>query len=473
MQGGGSLQNAHYALVRALADGTAAIDGTLGDTGLATNDVARVDGHTYSNKPPGLALATLPAFVALHAIGVRDSTRTLWALGLVGVVAPATALALLVGLVGDRVAGGGGAVAGVSLGVGTLLLPYGTLFVHHALAAFLAFASFALLLRERGRPSTALVGLAGVVAGAAVVAEYSGALVAGILAIYAVSRGPSVARLAAWCAGIAAGASPLALYNFLAFGSPLQTSYSVGASGQPSRLFEAPSLDVALELLFSTHGLLVLTPVLAAAVFGIVALYRAGKRAEALVLVAVPLAYLIFNAAFYSPFGGFSPGPRYLIAAGAFLAVGLAPAWRAAPIVTGSLAAASAISMVLLTATHPQAGYDWNWLGRLREGEVPLTVASLAGVTGWYSILPLFAFAAGALVVSFSKDGPVRLGLFEPIAAGAALLGWAAVAIAAPGTARPGDFGAYLPAAFVVAVAVAVTTLRPRLSVLEPRTVGR
>jgi hypothetical protein len=475
MQGGGSLQNAHYVLVHALGSGSASIDRALGRVGdVATNDIARVDGLTYSNKPPGLAFATLPPFLVLDAARVTDPTRMLWALGLVGVVAPAAALALLVGILGERLAGGGGAVAAAAVGFGTLLLPYATLFVHHALAAFLAFASFALLWHERqSPPRTSLVVLAGIVGGAAVVAEYSGALVAAILAVYAASRGSRLRRLAAWCAGVALGAAPLAVYNVVAFGAPWRTSYSVDAAGEAPRLFGAPSLDVALELLASTHGLLVLTPVLAAGVYGLVRLYRAGARAEALVLLAVPAAYVVFNSAFYSPFGGFSPGPRYLIAAGAFLCVGVAAAWKAAPLVTGALAVASSVTMVLLTATHPQAGYDWNALGRLRAGEVPFTVASLADVTGWYAILPLFVIAAGGLAAALVADwsgGGVGL---EPLAAGGAMLGWAALALAAPATGRAGDYSAYVPAVLVVLAAAAATALRPRLPGLQPRPVAR
>ena len=471
MQGGGSLQYAHFALVRAFADGTASIDRVVGE--LPTNDVARVDGHTFSNKPPGLAFATVPAYLALDAAGLTNVPRMLWALGLAGVVLPASVLVLLVAIVAERLAGGGGAVAGATLGVGTLLFPYSTVFAHHALAALLTFAAFALLWRERQQaPSTWLVALAGVVAGASVVAEYAGALVAAVLAFYAAARTPRLRRAAAWCGGVVIGALPLAAYNQAAFGSALRTSYSVDPSGRDSRLFGAPSLDVVLELLASAHGLLVLSPVLVTGAFGLVRIYRRGARAEALVLAAVPLAYLVFISAFYSPFGGFSAGPRYLVPASAFLAVGIAAAWRAAPLVTGALAVASTAMMVLLTATGPIAGYDWRWLDRLIDRDLPITAASLVGVTGWYAMLPLAVFAAVALASAIAVS-PASVGALEPLAAGAALSAWALLALAAPETGRPGDYDSYLPFAILVALAGVAVALRPRLSLASARAVAR
>lgn len=72
MQGVGYNQNAHYALVKALSDGTAVIDDKLGELGeLSTRDISRYRGHFYSNKAPGLAFLTMPLYVVLEAAGAR------------------------------------------------------------------------------------------------------------------------------------------------------------------------------------------------------------------------------------------------------------------------------------------------------------------------------------------------------------------------------------------------------------------
>src|ERR1051326_9021728 len=67
-QGGGWNQNTRFALVRAmLEEHTLRIDRTgVWDGQIITGDFARHDGHIYSDKAPGLALAAVPV-VALTA----------------------------------------------------------------------------------------------------------------------------------------------------------------------------------------------------------------------------------------------------------------------------------------------------------------------------------------------------------------------------------------------------------------------
>ena len=63
-------QTAHYALVRALADGTPRIDRTRHEVGYSgTGDVSKIDGHYYAAKSPGLAFETFIPYVVLKAAG--------------------------------------------------------------------------------------------------------------------------------------------------------------------------------------------------------------------------------------------------------------------------------------------------------------------------------------------------------------------------------------------------------------------
>ena len=132
VQGGGANQNASYALVKALAAGTAIVDETryqVGDVG--TPDVAWFDGHYYSAKAPGLAFATLPAYLALRTAGMRtsgDPTNMLWALGLLGTVLPVAVTLFLIRAVTERIEPGFGTISAATIGLGTLLLPFGTMF---------------------------------------------------------------------------------------------------------------------------------------------------------------------------------------------------------------------------------------------------------------------------------------------------------------------------------------------------------
>ena len=72
MQAPGANQNAHFALVRSLADGSPRIDRYRNETG----DTAYVDGHYYAAKAPGLALATVPWYLGLRAAGVANSNAS-------------------------------------------------------------------------------------------------------------------------------------------------------------------------------------------------------------------------------------------------------------------------------------------------------------------------------------------------------------------------------------------------------------
>jgi hypothetical protein len=443
MQVNGFNQTAHYALVRSLASGTPNIDRSRGEVGdLSTGDAALYEGHYYATRPPGLAAATLPAFFALEAIGMRtvgDPTRVIWALHLWSIALAGLALVLLVAWVAERLEPGLGVAAGVTVGLGTLVLALSTLFFSHVPSAALGFAAFALLFREKLRePRLALVGAAGLLAGLAVTFEYPLVLVAGIVGLYALARPDRVRRALAYGAGVLVGVLPLLAFNVWAFRDPLHIAHEDFFQSREHRSegllgFSLPDPGSAFDLLFSSLGLLVAGPVVAAGVAGAVLLARRhAYRAEALVLLAVPVVYLLYNASLkaVSPFGGLGP-PRYLVTILPFVGVGLALAYRAFPLTTLALALVSAFQHVVTTATGPLAAYDGDWLGRLRRHDFVQTGASVVEVTGWYTIAPFFAAALLAAGLAFLASRRPEVARGElPLAVGAVLL-WALAALAA------------------------------------------
>jgi hypothetical protein len=455
MQITGYNQNAHYALTKALAEGTPYVDGVIGEVGeLSTGDSARFDGHLYAVKAPGLAAVTLPVYLAIEAVGMRttgDPAEAIWTLHLAGSVLPALALLLLVFLFCERSQPGYGLAAATILGVGTLVLPFATLHFAHALSAALGFAAFFVLWRERaGPPRVTAIALGGVLAGLAIVAEYQLWLLAAVLAFYAAARSNPAQRLVAYAAGTVAGLLPLAAFHQWAFGSPLHTPYQDywrehGVSGRQLTL---PKLEHASAYLVDAMGLLVLTPVLVCGLVGLIVLYRRGWRAEALVAGAAALAYGLYFSRL-GAFGGLGP-PRYLVTVVPFLGIGLAAALRAFPLTTIALSAISAFQMAVMTATGPLAAYDGDWLGRLWEGDVMRTAASLVGVTGWSAMLPFFVAVLVAAVVSLLGSASARVGSRDAWAAAAAIVAWAALALRAHN-----EFGA-APSARYVLAAVAV-----------------
>jgi hypothetical protein len=475
MQVNGWNQNAHYALVRALAQGTPTIDETRTEIGdLGTGDVTLVDGHYYSNKAPGLALATLPAFFVVNAVGMRttgDPTRVVWALHVWSIALAAVLLLLLVRRVADGIAPGYGTTTALTLGLGTLVLPFSTLYFAHVLGATLGFAAFAALWHERrGPPRTSLVGLAGVLVGCAVAVEYTVAIVAFVLWLLVLARPPRLRRVLAYVTGVALGVTPLAAYNLWAFGSVAHFSYEENQVEPIGGVLGVgvPSPAAARDLLFSAWGLLTNMPVLALGILGAVLLYRGGRRLEAVVLLAVPsLGFLHDSALQFSPFGGLGL-PRYLIYAFPFVLAPLGLVYRHLPLTTLALAAVSTVQMTLMTATNPLAAYDLDWAGRASRKEFSQNAAAFLDVTGWYTIVLFFAAIAVAGAAAVVLLPRVRLERRDVLVAGTALAVWALIAVLA----RTPDGGRH-ELGYVLAVAIAVTGLLLALTLtwarLRPR----
>jgi hypothetical protein len=434
-----------------------------------------------------MALVTLPFFELVKATGMRttgDPTRVIWALHLWASALAGIGLVLLVLWLGNRLEPGLGLAAAATLGLGTLVLPFATLFFSHVLSAFVGFAAFALLFHEREGPQRLLlVGIAGALAGYAVAIEHPLVFVGFVLGAYAIARAGWLRRGLAYTAGVAAGIAPLLLFNTWAFRNPFHFTYedNLTAPGiDPGRGFfgfGVPSPAITWDLLFSAMGLLVLTPVLALGVAGIVLMWRR-RRAEALVVAAVVTAYVLYNSSlrYFSPFGGLGP-PRYLLTLIPFAALPLALAYRRIPLTTLGLALVSAFQMVVVTATGALASYDWEWLTRARAKQFALTAASLVNFTGWYTILPFLVACAVAVVAAFlgSRGADVRFG--ELPLAGAALGLWALAALASDNpNGRPPATGYVLAlalAAMGTVVVVALVARRASQSVSPTPTTNR
>jgi len=321
------------------------------------------------------------------------------------------------------------------------VLPFSTLYFSHVLSALLGFAAFVLVWRERERArahaSTRLGGelrswrlaIAGLLGGLAVLCEYPLAIAAGIVGLYALMPGaPGLVRRAlAYGGGLAAGLAPLLAYQWWAFGSPLHLAYddAIAKTGRTGHAeiglndngffgITLPRPLDALELLFSGRGLLTLTPVLVLAIAGVVVLRREARhRAEATTIAAIAVAYFVYNAGYWLPFGGGSPGPRFLIPILPFLALGLAVAWRRWPAVTLALTVISATTMVTATMSHPMIGVNdpGVWMDRMVElGIFQHSVLDLTGIAhGLVAIAPFAIAIVIALALGTSSIGRAQL----------------------------------------------------------------
>ncbi len=492
MQSLGWAQTSYFAFVKALNDGTAQID----DYHWETRDKSWTNGHFFSVKAPGLPVLLVPPYAVLKAVGAddlaRDAARTareggarqwtyrglnihaygydaeravrvkalladqapmIWALGLLGTVLPTLLLLLLIRWLADRWRPGLGTATALSVGTGTIVMTFAVNLFAHMLAAFMAFAVFALLWRERqSAPRLPVLLGAGLLSGLVVVVEYPLALAGAILGVYgmlhpqALGRGlvPLASRGAVYAAGVIAGVLPALAYNQWAFGSIGTMSYDnavdrQGFTGHDTLGLNSggffgitmPDARVALELLISPRGLFALTPVVLMGVVGVVLLHRRGMKAEARTIAAIALAFFIYDTGYWLPFGGGSPGPRFLIPVLPFIGVALVEAWRRFPSTTLVTTVCGAVVMTVATLTYPLIGTGsmWQWWDRVEGAVFQHTIPTVFGAgDGWLALAPVLigllavawlgARATGALPVS--RD--LRLGV-------SALAGWVVLAL--------------------------------------------
>jgi hypothetical protein len=360
---------AHLCLSSALAHGHVSADACLSDA----SDRARYGSHLYSDKAPALAVVALPA-VELIGLGKAPERwptyyLNLWGVRLLSAGIAFLACAFLFGRVSEGLAPGYGAGALVAFSLGTLMAPLAATGFAHVLSALLLFGAF--LLAWRRSPF-----LAGLAAGTAVLSEYTCGLGLAIIAAYSAATG-GLRPLLRYLVGVLPAAVLLGLYDWAAFGAPWHLSYryidNLLAGEQATGFFGigTPHLVQAFEVLAGPDGLLVISPVLVLAALGLAELARE-RRAEALTCAAIALAFLLVNFGYFLPYGGLSPGPRFLVPGLPFLGLGIGPAFRRFPRLTAAATVVSVASttavMLIWPANEPMRNTVWGEIVRVPFG---------------------------------------------------------------------------------------------------------
>jgi hypothetical protein len=428
-------EHSRYDLVVAIVDHhTTQIDDTQGNTG----DKAFFDGHYYSDKAPGISFLGVPVYGAMRAgahvlqSGEPDPDTVIQVLAFTLSGLPTVLLAvLLLRFLRSLVEEWWALIVTVGLALGTIMFPLATMFIGHALTACLIFASFYVLWRmPRPAPPWHALG-AGLLAGWAVLVDYSVLLAIIVVLIYALSRGWRVPLL------MILGAVPPALlgmgYNWASFGGPLTQGYvySVGFSEVTSQGFlgiTVPKMWALHDMVLGQRGFLRLSPWLAVAPLGLWAARSPRLRREIAVCVGIALAFFLPIAGFATPIGGSTPGPRYLIPALPFLAVLVALIPRVLRLPTVALVAVSVALVITATVTSPSWGTEivsdplsHLWAPMLRAGDVVETTALVRwGVDG---VLPLALLGIAALLAVAALMATIREAVrWKRIGAGAASL---------------------------------------------------
>jgi hypothetical protein len=245
----------------------------------------------------------------------------------------------------------------LAYGLGTMAWPYAKFYFSDPLSALclLAAAYFLFVFREQGKLKQLV--LAGGFLGYAFLTKLSSVVVLPFLLAYSLpicsgvrsfrstmskatpsrwrlSISPipkdsqiAVYRISSWrrlVAFLAPAASLLVvafLYNYYAFGHPFTGGYH--EEGWSTPLY----LGLYGLLLSSGKSLLLFVPLTFVAPLALVALYKAGHKEEAVLFTAIFGTYLLLHAGWWSWYGGWSWGPRFLVPTLPFLILPLGALW--------------------------------------------------------------------------------------------------------------------------------------------------
>lgn len=388
-------QSSRLALTAAIWDeGTVQIDeygpgllqglGARESGGIVSVDHAIRDGHLYSDKAPGQPFLAAPFYGLARLVGAEPGIEeryfdnlTLWWTSLWSAAIPAALLAVMMRRFALRVTGDpqGATVAAIAVSLSTLLLPFGTVLFGHVLAGALAYGAY-LAARDPDAPLLRLAA-AGLLGGLAVVTEYTTGIVVVVVGVLVLVRHGT--GVLAYVGGGLPAAAILAVYNTIAWGSP--TTFSYDFSGTFGTFHEQglfgislPDPSLTLRVLAGERGLLTLTPIVLVGVIGLVMLVRARRTREAGVVgLVVFAAFVAVQGGWFSVTAGASPGPRYVVPAIPFVAVGVARAWRWSRAVVVGAGVIGAVAMFAAIATNPLAQPTetftfGHWVDRMVDG---------------------------------------------------------------------------------------------------------
>jgi len=369
-------------------------------------------GRTYSDKAPGVSFLAVPAYMVERAAGAaraprgweREGDLSLWGIRLATSGLLFLGTVFLLGRAAERLVTGTGAATAAVFGTATLAAPLAPTLFEQDAAAFWAFAGFLLAWRQRGPWRLALAGLA---LGIGVLFDYAvGLAVLAVGAYAAVGAG----RRAGWLLlGLVPPALALGAYDRAAFGSPFHLSYRYVANryaeGQHRGFFGigVPTLDGLRDVLFVDRGLLVLSPVLAAAALGLWLMWRRGYGGEAAVAAVVTVGFVVADAGYFLPYGGNSPGARFAATALPFLLLGLPFALLRFPRGTLALAAVSIVLTIGDALTWGLRREDDRWYPGRGTSDLAKTVWVWLGVNRLVGAAVVFLCAGAALAVGAQR----------------------------------------------------------------------
>jgi hypothetical protein len=432
-------ENARIWMVRAIIDHhELSIDRVSREWG-RVREVAASNGRLYSVKAPGMTFVGAPIYFVQRRlaglVGIREVSRQAMTLvlRLFGVGLPLSVFLFFFARYVERITASAAArdllVAG--LGMGSMMFPYGVVYVGHALAAAMAFSAFMLLsLEPVTEPRPGRLAWAGGLVGLSVVFEYQVAFAGLVLAAYAAARHRRAALY--FLMGTVPPLLFLAVYHAALFGVPWALPFRHADGADPGlaspgwtsgRAGPRPSSFAITSVLFSPSlGLFAFSPFLlvglAGAIFLVSRSERADGTAEGLTFSGVTLSMIGSLGVTRAWRAGWCVGPFYIAVVAPFLAAGIAHLWhalrgprlRALSMITAGLVIPSVVLNVLSGAVYPHYPEPFDnpvfdlTLPLLADGHVPYSLGWLLGLPGLWSLAPLALALMLALAVGIGGD---------------------------------------------------------------------
>jgi hypothetical protein len=405
------------------------------------NDKAKNEHHVYSSKAPGVSFLGVPVLFVetgldrlLGAPAPGKRATTFW-LRLFAVKVPMLAFFWLFARYVERKTRSPLArdLLLIALGLGTMLYPYGGMFVGHALAAAAIFSAFILVDDPRldaaapgeARGAWRQVAVAGFLAALAVTLEYQVILVALALGGYLLARRRRA--ILPFAIGASPPAIALGAYHTALFGRPwtfpyarienpvfARTAHQAGFHG-----LSLPHLEAFPAFLISpAYGLFCFSPVLLPGLAAAIYLTLRGPRREAILTLVIAASMFVFISGMSNWRAGWCVGPRYIASVAPFLLLPIIQLWPrlerqawASALLVG-LTIPSVLLNVVSGALYPHYPEPFDnplfdlAFPLLSAGYTPYGLGWLLGLRGVAAMAPLALVVLGALALVAAGDDP-------------------------------------------------------------------
>ncbi len=422
--------NSRIDLTYAIVDGlTFSIDDYHNRIGFETGDKAYnpETEHFYSDKIPGLSLlGVIPYFLikfVTFPFGIE--TKPLVSRYIITILSVSLFSAYL-GVVIKRllqlfgVDEKGAFILAIFFSLGTLCLPYSTVFYPYQPALLFFICAYYLVIKNKFNDSIDKINLfyPGVLCGLAMLFEYTCGVIVFILWLYTFFVLKKKQKIIIFSIAILLPMIIFFIYNYVCFGTPFTIPYKFlhwdfFRESMARGFMGITGFKTAVLYYITVHpykGIFFSCPILILIFYGFFLIWKERKfTAEAIISIVIIVFYFIFNASYYMWWGGWSAGARHLIPMLPFAFILLTPVIKKSKGVLIVLGIISVLFAFVPTIVDPQPKQlyvtpdllqprvVYNYKSPLFEegvkpflrGEIAYNAGKLIGLEKLYSLIPL------------------------------------------------------------------------------------